>query len=150
MVGITVLLILIGIGYFFGKYNESKHYREILGREKELSHITLLPVRTIPVHLNCRSAALVTGSVVIAMDYFKMICASIVKIFGGNIRAYETLLERARREAILRMKEDAAKMGAKYVINVKLTTANIMSQSSSSNGGGGIEVIAYGTAVIIE
>ena len=148
MVGMAIALVLIGIGYFFGKYNESKHYRDILRREKELGYIMLLPVRTIPGHLNCRSAALVTGSVVIAMDFVKKTCASFVKMFGGNIRAYETLLERARREAVLRMKEDAAKMGAKYVINVKLTTVNITSPTASSKSAGDIEAIAYGTAII--
>ena len=147
MATITILLILIVVGYFFGKHNEFKHYQEICRKEEELRYITVLPVRTIPEHLDCKNAALVTGSVVVAMDFFKVVSASIVQIFGGNIRAYETLLERARREAVIRMKEDAAKMGAKYVINVKLSTANIMSQSSRSSGGG-IEAIAYGTAII--
>ena len=60
--------------------------------------------------------------------------------------AYESLLDRGRREAILRMKEQAIAWGATQVINVRLETSSIGKQT----GGKGlvsIEVIAYGTGI---
>ena len=54
-------------------------------------------------------------------------------------------LERARREAILRMKEDAHRLGANMVINVKLETASI--SKGAANQIGSVEVYAYGTAL---
>ena len=64
----------------------------------------------IPEH-KIRSARLVSGSAVISVDYFKRILFSLRNIFGGNVKSYESLLERARREALLRMKELARERG---------------------------------------
>ena len=58
--------------------------------------------------------------------------------------AYETLIDRARREAILRMKEDCPQ--ASQIINVRIETASI-SQNASKGTIGSVEVLAYGTAL---
>ena len=79
---------------------------------------------------------------VVASDYFKSFVASLVNIFGGRVRTFEPLLDRGRREALLRVKEQASEIGASHVFNVKYETSRI---------GGGIttiEVMAYGTALI--
>ena len=82
---------------------------------------------------------------VIANDYFKAFVAGLRNLFGGKIRTYETLLDRARREAILRMKEEAQKLGADFVFNIKYETSNISGQYSKRLPV--IEVHAYGTAL---
>ena len=69
--------------------------------------------------------ALVTGSTVISVDYFKRFLAALRNLFGGRVTAYESLLDRARRESLLRMKEQAAALGASMVFNVKYETASI-------------------------
>ena len=61
---------------------------------------------------------------------------------GGELQSYSKLLAAAREEALERMKQDAAKLGANAVINFRFQTSTI-SQGAS-------EVIAYGTAVVIE
>ena len=90
---------------------------------------------------------LVSGSVVISIDYFKQFVAGLRNLFGGRVTAYESLLERARREAILRMKEQARDLGADSVWNVRLETAAI-SQGAQRQQVGSMEVMAYGTALI--
>jgi uncharacterized protein YbjQ (UPF0145 family) len=85
---------------------------------------------------------LITGNVVISIDYFKKILAGLINFFGGNISAYETLIDRARREAVLRMKESAK--GASEIINIRIETTSILKNTQSV---GAIEVIAYGTAI---
>ena len=75
----------------------------------------------------------------IASDYFKTFGAQLKRIFGGRLRTYETLIERARREAIQRMRSQAAAHGADIVMNVRLETSRIIKSA--------VEVIAYGTAV---
>ena len=45
--------------------------------------------------------------------------------FGGRVTSYESLLDRARRESLLRMKQQASSMGAVMVFNVKYETASI-------------------------
>ena len=70
--------------------------------------------------------------------------ANLRKIFGGRLGAYETLLERARREAILRLKEQSA--GAHLIVNLRLETCTI-ARTKGRQGIGAVEVLAYGTAV---
>ena len=89
-------------------------------------------------------AQVLVGSVVISHDYFKRFLSRLRKIFGGRIRSYETLLDRGRREAVLRLKEQAA--GADIVLNLRIATSLIAS-TRGKQGLGAVEVIAYGTAV---
>lgn len=60
---------------------------------------------------------------------------------------YESLLERGRREALLRMKEDAIAWGAVQILNVHLETSSMNDESSANAGTVALEVIAYGTAI---
>lgn len=141
---IVVALLLI-LGYGFGRYSESKHYRSILKRENEYRNLLTFSVKTPPPGLNITSTDLVSGSVVVSVDYFKRFVAGLRKLVGGRLRSYETLVDRGRREALLRMKEHARDLGANVIVNVKLETASI----SKGNRGtiGSIEVYAYGTAI---
>ena len=59
---------------------------------------------------------------------------------------YESLLDRGRREAILRMKEQAIAWGGTQIYNVRLETSNIGSQGGGK-GLAALEVTAYGTAI---
>ena len=61
------------------------------------------------------------------------------------MRSYESLLDRAKREAILRLKAQAT--GCDAIINLRMETSNLASVQSRKKGIGGVEVIAYGTAV---
>jgi uncharacterized protein YbjQ (UPF0145 family) len=81
-----------------------------------------------------------------AQDYFKRFLASLRNIFGGRVQSYESLLDRARREAILRMKAEARALGADMVFNIKLETASIY--KGKRNTIGAVEVLAYGTACV--
>jgi uncharacterized protein YbjQ (UPF0145 family) len=67
-------------------------------------------------------------------------------IFGGRVKAYETLLDRARREALLRLKEGAVERGYHAVVNVRLETCRI-ANSRNSESVAGLEVLAFGTGV---
>ena len=90
------------------------------------------------------SADLVVGSAVISIDFFKQFVATLRKIFGGTVRSYETLLDRARREAILRMKEMAG--DAVVIVNVRIEAAPIGKKARKGNVSC-VEAVAYGTAL---
>ena len=64
-------------------------------------------------------AALFLGSVVVSADYFKMFASALRSLVGGRVIVYESVLDRGRREAILRMKEQAIAWGATQVVNVR-------------------------------
>ncbi|MDR1044506.1 MAG: YbjQ family protein [Candidatus Adiutrix sp.] len=143
---LTILLLIVGLT--IGSWQERRHFRSIREREEALRAILLIPSRY-PPNYDQRPyrTELVCGSVVIAMDYFKTFAGSLRQIFGGQISFYETLVERARREAILRMKEEARDKQAQMIFNVKFSTANIM-KDKAGNPGGSVEAIAFGTAII--
>lgn len=142
---VLILLVLLLIAFVVGNYLEKKHYASILQREAELRHIIVVASRFPPQEFYGQH--LVLGSVVVSSDYFRRLLAWFRQIFGGDIRSYETLLDRARREAILRMKEEAAAQGAEIVFNLKLETSSLSTTDRNSSGVlGTVEVLAYGTA----
>lgn len=145
MVDLIIFLTLIVLGYSIGTLAEKRHYRSI--EKREAAHIKQ-PIVTIDKTAyppdQIESARLVSGSAVISVDYFKRLLASIRNIFGGTVKSYESLLDRARREALLRMREAAA--GSKIVVNVRIETTAI-GRRANKKGVGCVEAIAYGTAL---
>ena len=146
MVDLIVLATLLALGYFFGRSAESRHYKSIIKREKALAGIPAMATKIPDLSIRPHHTVLVTGSVVISVDYFKRFLAGLRNLIGGRIKSYESLVDRARREAILRMKEQAQVKGANLIFNVKLETSSI--SQGRGNSIGSVEVLAYGTAFI--
>jgi uncharacterized protein YbjQ (UPF0145 family) len=147
MLELTIFLVLLVLGYVFGQWAEKRHFRSIIRREKETLKMPVMTLKTVPVELNRCNTFLVSGNVVISIDYFKKFLSALRAIFGGRLRSYETLLDRARREAILRMKELAIANGGKIIVNVRIETASISKFSQNRSSIGSVEVLAYGTAI---
>jgi uncharacterized protein YbjQ (UPF0145 family) len=135
---------LLAIGYFVGRGIERKHYASIRQRERQLQHVIALTTRWPPEGSSdgVDDAQLVSGGVVVSSDYFKTFVAGFRTLVGGRFRGYESLLERARREALLRMKAQALERGSKLVIGVRFHTTRVAASTTPS-----VEVIAYGTAL---
>ena len=86
-----------------------------------------------------QTLGLVRGSTVRARNFGRDIFAGIKNIVGGEISEYTKLLADSREQAIYRMVQDAEKLQADAIINVRFTTSAVMQGSS--------EILAYGTAV---
>lgn len=133
-------IVLFVVGWIFGRMNEQQHLKELTKNELLLGHIIISNERLFQPQLDPRyQGSLVVGNVVIAQDYFKMTIAGILSIFGKNLTTFETLLERARREAVVRLKDEANRMGYNQVYGLRFETTEVL---------GGVEVLAYGTAVL--
>ena len=142
---LTIFLILLALGYGAGTWAEKRHYRSIMEREEQLLHLPTITAKKVALdESRVERAVLVVGSVVISVDYFKRLLAGLRNIFGGTIKSYETLLDRARREALLRMKEKAH--GASMIINVRIETSTVGKRAFKGKLGS-VEAIAYGTAI---
>ena len=85
---------------------------------------------------------IVRGNTIRARHVGKDILAGIKNIFGGEIEEYTKLMAEAREQALDRMVSSAEEMGANAILNVRFTTSFIMGAAS--------EILAYGTAVIVE
>ena len=142
-----IFIALLALGYLAGSWAEKKHYTSIEKREAELLQMPIVNGRKGYGDAEAPYGEMVYGNAVISVDYFKRILAALRNVFGGTIRSYETLLDRARREAILRMKE-AAPAGTKIIINVRVETSTI-GKNTQKKSVGCVEALAYGTALIL-
>ncbi len=144
-IGFPLLVIVIAL--ITGSVLERRHYRSIDDREKRLGHIALLNGKHYPDDRPIAKSQFVEGSVVISYDYFKRFLAGLRQIFGGEVKAYVSLLDRGRREATLRMK--ARCPDADMIVNFRVETSSV-SKGRKKRSIGSVEVIAYGTALWYE
>jgi len=144
MFGLISTVVLLVIGFFAGRYLEKKHFISIKEREKKLIHIpTTNFKRPINKDVAILESKLAVGSVVVSTDYFKTLLALLRNIFGGNIASYETLIDRGRREAVLRMKEQFPDSDS--FINLRIETSSISKGRKQTTVT--VEILATATAL---
>lgn len=143
-VGIPAFLLILG--FLVGGMRERSHLKSLDRREQQLNYILVTDLKSFPGGDNAREGAMVTGNAVIATDYFKNFLAGFRRIFGGEVGSYLSLMRRARREALIRLKVAAKSGGHNAVCNVRFETADIGGMSSSNKAAAMVEVLAYGTA----
>ena len=143
--GLPILLLVFA--YFIGNMIEKGHFRNIRKREDAVHGFPVVSFDTMPEEWRAGSSTMVTGSIVISLDYFKRVIAGLRGLVGGRIKTYEPLLERARREALLRMTESAKEQGYDAVFNVRLETSRLANARRDGNGTAGVEMLAFGTAI---
>lgn len=102
-----------------------------------LSNLEFLPDRKVVKHLG-----LVQGSTVRAKHAGRDLMAGLKNIVGGELKGYTELLNESRQEALNRMVQQAESVGANAVINIRFSTSSIAA--------GAAELMAYGTAVVLE
>jgi uncharacterized protein YbjQ (UPF0145 family) len=147
LIELIIFLFLLIMGLSVGGVVEKIHYKKIKKREQELIDLPAVTYEKLENPQEIVDSEFVIGSVVISQDYFKRFLAQLRKIVGGRIRAYESLLDRGRREALLRMKKKAKDWGADLILNVRIQTATIGKTTKRRAGTGCFEVLSYGTAV---
>lgn len=102
-----------------------------------LSNMEIIPGRRIREHLG-----IVQGSTVRAKHAGKDLLAGLKNVVGGELKAYTDLMQEARRQATDRMIEQAESVGANAILNVRYTATSITM--------GAAEILAFGTAVVLE
>lgn len=135
---VVIFFVLFLIGWGFGRHTERKHFKALAEQEQRLAYIG---IDTNRFKTSDATGQLVNSNVVLSHDYFKYVIASIQNFLGGRLTSYESIVERARREAVVRLKLEAEKIGATHIMGLRLSTTELGMQ------GGMVEVFAYGTAV---
>jgi len=140
-------LLLLVITYFTGRIIEKNHFKNIQQREIALIKKPMISfgAKKWTTKRPIKDIRMVTGEVVIAGDYFKSFVAGLKNIFGGRLASYESILDRGRREALLRMREKAK--NANIVVNVRIETVMLNTSQTEKNMPPQCAIIAYGTAV---
>ncbi len=144
---LLIPLLLLALGYAVGKTVEVLHFKDLDRREMEYKNFLVTNLKRVPPGTAAESAFLCQGQVVIGSDHFKTFAAGLRNIIGGRVRSFERMVMRARREAVLRMQEDAIRQGGDLIINVRMVTSNIVRSLDQKKGMAAAEVLAYGTAI---
>ncbi len=137
-----LIVLLLVLGFVCGRVAEQRHFRRLQERERDCASVPVTTLSRPPPGRAVASASLACGSVVVAVDYFKLFLSGFRLIFGGELKSYASLLERARREAVLRLRESAP--DADCFINLRFETSDI---GGKARGAPNVEMLAYATAL---
>ncbi|MCP4924219.1 MAG: YbjQ family protein [bacterium] len=142
MIELSIILALTLITSVTGTIIKNRHLKSLKIREQRFAHIPVVTDPALGPTETLTHFVLIQGHAVIATDYFRSLWAGLRQIFGGSVGAYEQLIDRARREATVRLKEKAVKMGADAVVDVRFESPEISRMMA--------EMYVYGTAVFIK
>jgi len=102
----------------------------------------LSTTETIPDTKIVKHLGIVKGNTIRARHIGRDIMAGLRNVVGGEITDYTKMMAESREQALDRMIEDAQKKGANAIVGLKFATSMIMQSAS--------EILAYGTAVVVE
>ena len=108
----------------------------------DTTKITLVTTPTLPGKTIVRTLGLVRGNTIRARHIGKDIMAGLRNLVGGEVTEYAKLLAESREQALDRMVDQVEELGANAIIGLQFQTSVIMS--------GAAEMMAYGTAVVVE
>ena len=96
----------------------------------------------VPGHRVVQVLGLVRGNTVRARNVGRDILAGLKSIVGGEVGTYTAMLAQSREQALDRLRAEALELGANAIVGMRITTSTVMQ--------GAAEILAYGTAVILE
>lgn len=138
---------MLTLGFFVGGYTERSHFRRLEEREAANQGFIVTQIKSFPGGASSELPPQVfLSECVIASDYLKTFLSSIRKFFGGELKSYHTLLERARRESLLRIIEQAKAAGYDTVCNLRYETADIGGATNPQKGVVTVAMLATATA----
>ena len=141
---VVLPVILLGTTWIT-QHNILRARRKMLSEQEEYfrKRVPMTNLKQFPA--GSSAATLVTGSAVIADNYFISFISGFKHLFGGEMKGYTGMCSDARRLALVRMLQEAEHFGANAVCNVRFETSTINSGEARKKSGG-VELIAYGTA----
>ena len=118
--------ILLMLGLIVGGTVQRRHFASIARRKLEFEDILVTQLKTFPQWApGEKPPCMVAAEVVIATDYLKSYLAKFRNLFGGDVHSYQTMLTRAREEALLRLLEQVRSQGFDALCNVRFQTADV-------------------------
>lgn len=132
---IGVPTFFLAVGWLAGHLSERRHERSLADREWRLADVEAIGMRNPPGFSRSNGpCALVTGEAVVASDAFKSWLFRLQNVVGGRSGNFSRLFDRARREALLRMKQAARDIGCDAVCNVRFDCADIGGNTAGARG----------------
>ncbi|MEO1995713.1 MAG: heavy metal-binding domain-containing protein [Planctomycetaceae bacterium] len=120
------VFMLLMLGLIVGGTVQRRHFASIARRKVDFEDIFVTQLKSFPQWTHGeKPPRMVAAEVVIATDYLKSFLAKFRNLFGGEVRSYQTMLTRAREEALLRLLEQVRAQGFDALCNVRYQTADV-------------------------
>ncbi len=143
------MLVLVPFGFIFGRFSEKKHLKSLKEREDLTSKFLVTDLKSFPMLSNSdQTPEMFIGEVTIATDYYKSFVGKLRNFFGGEMVCFETLKMRARREATMKIIEQARDKGFNAICNLRLETADIGGSTLSKKSAITVSILASATAYV--
>jgi uncharacterized protein YbjQ (UPF0145 family) len=141
---------LLIFGVLIGRNVEKSHIKRLDADDELHRDFLITQLKSFPMRSgDGPTPTLVVSEAVIASDYLKSWLASWRNIFGGEVRSFQKLQSRAKREALVRLRRAAMSNGYNALCNVRVDSADI-GGGTSSRKTPMASVIASGTAYCVE
>ena len=126
IIGIGLTMVLLIIGFTAGTIAEQRHFKRLERRERATNHIVRTNSKSfLAPRRNAPEPMILCAETVVASDYFKNFLAAFRKFFGGELGSYNSLMDRARRETLTKLIEQANAGGYNAVCNVRLEPSDV-------------------------
>lgn len=133
--------------WIIGNLITAHHEESLKRRQEDVAHIRVTNMKTlIDSVAGDRPPALITGEVTMGIDHFRGFLGKLKNIFGGEVRSYQTTLDRARREVVMRLIEEAHKLGYDAVANMRIDFADISGNATRSQKASSVSILGSATA----
>lgn len=144
IIQVGFVLFLLALGLIAGTIAERRHLSQLTEREQNNGPFLVTQLKSFTAYAPSEMPPrLVVAEVTLSSDYFRSFLASLRRLFGGEVKSFHSLLQRARREATQRVIEQARHMGYNAICNLRLDAADI---GGNSKGRGAAIVCIYATA----
>ena len=133
LIGLGITFFLLALGFTVGTIAEKRHFSN-LDRREQVNRATLQTQSKLFLSplVGGKTPTMVHSETVVSSDYFKNFLSAFRKFFGGEMKSYHSLMERARRESLAKIIEQARAMGYNAVCNVRLEPADVSGSGKQS------------------
>lgn len=144
-------LFLLAIAFFAGNSIARAHNKRMEQRQQVVAHIRSTDLkRFIRPQPGSPVPALLCAEITLGIDHFRGFLGKLKNIFGGEVKSYQKTLDRARREAILQVIEQAHAAGMNAVANLRVEFVDISGNANMAKKASMVTILAYGTGYCSE
>lgn len=133
--------------FFAGNWITGRHEADLAQRSQTVAGIRITDMKRMldPTH-GPQPPTLVVSEVTLGIDHFRGFLGKLKNIFGGEVRSYQATLDRARREVITRLLEQAHAEGFNAIANLRIDFVDISGNATLAQKASAVSIIASGTA----
>ena len=140
-------VMLLAFAWIVGRVTAARHEADLSRRQTAVAHILVHDTgRLVDAVPGPNPPAMITSELTLGIDHFRGFLGQWKSLFGGDVRSYQVVFDRARREVMTRLLEQALARRYNAVANVRIDFADIGGSSTAPRKAAQVSVMAAGTA----